>query len=191
MNAKLVLRFLPRLAAVSATATAFAQPIITAEPRTQFQWEAKRVSLNVTATGTAPLTYQWQFNGTNLPDATDPDLTMTNVELAHDGQYRAIISDATQTVTSQVARVMVRAWPQPTGPHIAELAQLDMNMHTVMLNNALPGGSLAVVKDGRVVFARAYGFADVENNEPYQPDSLCRSASQAKIITAANGDESG
>ena len=48
----------------------------------------------------------------------------------------------------------------------------------------LPGGALAIVKDGRLVFARGYGLADIQNQEPVQPDSLFRIASLSKQVTA-------
>lgn len=49
----------------------------------------------------------------------------------------------------------------------------------------IPGGAVAIVKDGRLVFARGYGLADIGNAEPVQPDSLFRIASLSKPITAA------
>lgn len=48
----------------------------------------------------------------------------------------------------------------------------------------IPGGAIAVVKDGRLVLAKGYGLAEVENEEPVQPDSLFRIASISKPITA-------
>ena len=48
----------------------------------------------------------------------------------------------------------------------------------------IPGGAVAVVKDGKLVLARGYGLADVECDEPVQPDSLFRIASISKPITA-------
>ena len=58
-------------------------------------------------------------------------------------------------------------------------------MQSMLLTYAIPGGSLAVVKDGRLVFARGYGWADVEHDEPFQPDSRCQIDSLSKTITAA------
>jgi len=186
MKTKQILTAWLRFSALGVAATALAQPVITTQPRTQFQWENKRVSLEVRATGAAPFRYQWQFNGADLPEATNRVFNLPRVQLTHDGSYRVVVTDAAGGVTpSEVARLMVRAWPAPSGPEIPELARLDTNMEAAMLANAIPGASLAVVKDGRLVFARAYGFADVENNEPYQPDSLCRGGSLAKTITAA------
>ena len=49
----------------------------------------------------------------------------------------------------------------------------------------MPGGAVAVVKDGRLILARGYGWADVESHEPVAPDSLFRIASLSKSLTAA------
>ncbi len=53
-----------------------------------------------------------------------------------------------------------------------------------MEKHDIPGGAVAIAKDGRLVFARGYGFADVESKEPVQPDSFFRIASVSKSITA-------
>jgi len=48
----------------------------------------------------------------------------------------------------------------------------------------LPGASLAVARDGRLVYARGFGLADPESGELVRPDSLFRIASLSKPITA-------
>lgn len=48
----------------------------------------------------------------------------------------------------------------------------------------VPGGALAVVKDGRLVYAKGYGWADREKKAPVTPTSLFRIASVSKPITA-------
>ena len=48
----------------------------------------------------------------------------------------------------------------------------------------VPGGAIAVVKDGRLVLAKGYGLADVENEDLVQPDSMFRIASISKPVTA-------
>src|SRR5450759_2149528 len=45
-----------------------AQPVITTQPTNQIVLNGSNVTFNVAAAGTAPFTYQWQFNGTNLPN---------------------------------------------------------------------------------------------------------------------------
>src|SRR5579872_5628762 len=47
-----------------------------------------------------------------------------------------------------------------------------------------PGGALAVSKDGRLVYARGFGLADVEHRQAVEPNSLFRIASLSKPFTA-------
>ncbi|MCH7605525.1 MAG: beta-lactamase family protein [Chloroflexi bacterium] len=72
----------------------------------------------------------------------------------------------------------------PTGMPVPAMASFDQVVTGLMERWQVPGGALAVVKDGRLVFARGYGLADVERNEPVQPDSLFRLASVSKPITS-------
>ena len=51
-----------------ATLVVYLPVAITGQPQSQTVPAGSDVTLSVTATGTAPLTYQWQFNGTNLPN---------------------------------------------------------------------------------------------------------------------------
>ena len=64
-------------------------------------------SFTVTATGPAPLGYQWQFGGTNLSGATSSSLTLTNVQPAAGGSYTVAVSDAAGSVTSAPAVLTV------------------------------------------------------------------------------------
>ena len=57
-------------------------------------------------------------------------------------------------------------------------------MGDLMARWQLPGGQVALAKDGRLVLNRGYGLADVERGEPVQPTSLFRIASVSKAITA-------
>ena len=57
-------------------------------------------------------------------------------------------------------------------------------MQQALARYSVKGGALAVVKDGHLVFARGYGWADSEAQVPVQPDSLFRWASTSKTLTA-------
>lgn len=72
-----------------------------------------------------------------------------------------------------------------TGKSFADLAAFDQLMRAFVKQNEIPGASLAVVKDGRLVYARGFGYADVDKKEPVQPFSLFRIASISKPITSA------
>ncbi|HVS40383.1 MAG TPA: serine hydrolase domain-containing protein [Gemmataceae bacterium] len=71
-----------------------------------------------------------------------------------------------------------------TGKADPRLAAFDRLMTDFIKKNRLPGGALAVAKNGRIVYARGFGYADVDEMEPVQPDSLFRIASISKPFTA-------
>jgi N-acyl-D-amino-acid deacylase len=71
-----------------------------------------------------------------------------------------------------------------TGREIPELAELDRLMAALMTKWKLPGGQLAVAKDGTIVLSRGYGHADPDRGTLVQPDSLFRTGSVAKTLTA-------
>lgn len=72
-----------------------------------------------------------------------------------------------------------------TGRLVPELAAYDRAMLGLIARWDIPGAALAIAKDGRLVSARGYGLAYVEENEPVQPTSLFRIGSVSKPITAA------
>ena len=69
----------------------------------------------MTALGTAPLSFQWLQNGTNLDNVGNvsgvqtPTLTLANVAGNNAGTYQAIVSNSWGSVTSQVATLTVLA----------------------------------------------------------------------------------
>jgi len=71
-----------------------------------------------------------------------------------------------------------------TGRQFAELKPFDELMEGFVRDNELPGAALAVAKDGRLVYARGFGYADIEQKQPVQPESLFRIASISKPFTA-------
>jgi CubicO group peptidase (beta-lactamase class C family) len=62
---------------------------------------------------------------------------------------------------------------------------LDSVMRRGMESEHLPGAVFTLVQDGRVVFAKGYGFADVDAKRPVSPDStIFRIGSITKVFTA-------
>ena len=69
-------------------------PVIVAQPQSQAVAAGGAVTLTVEATGTAPLSYQWLFNGGALAGATRPLLVLSNVQPGQAGDYAAVIANA-------------------------------------------------------------------------------------------------
>ena len=61
--------------------------------------------------------------------------------------------------------------------------RIDNAMNDVMNRHAPPGISVAVVRDGKLVAAKAYGSADLAGTQPLRPDALFRVASVSKPVT--------
>jgi N-acyl-D-amino-acid deacylase len=70
------------------------------------------------------------------------------------------------------------------GQAVAGMESYDRLVAGLMKKWKIPGGQVAVVKSGRLVLARGYGWANVEAKQPVQPNSLFRIASVSKPITA-------
>src|SRR5437660_9542557 len=71
-----------------------------------------------------------------------------------------------------------------TNGFLSPFLPFDREMQKFMSARNVPGGALAVVKDGRLVYTRGYGWADRENKVPVKPTSLFRIASISKPFTA-------
>jgi N-acyl-D-amino-acid deacylase len=71
------------------------------------------------------------------------------------------------------------------GRRVPGMASYDRLVPELMSTWGIEGGAVAVVKDGRLVYARSYGWADLDAGEPVEPASLFRIASVSKPITAA------
>lgn len=61
--------------------------------------------------------------------------------------------------------------------------RIDAAMNDVMQRHAPPGIAVAVVRDGKLVVANAYGTADLAGTETLRPDHLFRVASVSKPVT--------
>ena len=79
--------------------------------------------------------------------------------------------------------------PQPTmpisGTAVPGAAGVDKAISELMTRWGIPGGALGIMKDGRLVYARGFGYADVEAQKVATPDALFRIASVSKPVTAA------
>ncbi len=99
----------------NALLTVLAPPVLTRQPANQSVGEGANVAFTVAATGTAPLSYQWRFNGANLVDggsisgATTPGLALANVRPVHAGSYSVAVSNLAGRVISSNALLAVAA----------------------------------------------------------------------------------
>jgi Immunoglobulin domain len=82
-------------------------PVILAQPESQCVFLGGNATLAVTVSGTTPLSYQWQFNGTNISGATASTLSLDDVQFADGGSYTVVVSNLLGSVTSAPAVLTV------------------------------------------------------------------------------------
>ncbi len=71
-----------------------------------------------------------------------------------------------------------------TGVADADMVPFDSLMREFIATNHVPGATLAVTRNGKLVYARGFGYADLEHKTPVRPNSLFRIASVSKPFTA-------
>jgi hypothetical protein len=111
-------------------------PSITAQPQSQTVMPGTNVTFSAAASGTPPLLYQWQRNGTNISGATTNVFNLTNVFLTDEGNY-------IMTVTNSAGRA---------GTDSATLTVLRPPPAHFDSANLLPDGTLRLVATGGVNF---------------------------------------
>lgn len=106
-----------------------AVPVILTQPATnQTAVVGATVSFTVVAEARTLISYQWQRNGTDLPGATNPTLTLTNVGLDQSGTYTVKVTSSAGSVTSNPAVLVVGGG-----------AELDVHMYAGLAITGTPG----------------------------------------------------
>jgi hypothetical protein len=83
-------------------------PTITTQPANQTVTAGQTATFSVVAAGTAPLTYQWQKNGSVISGATAASYTTPVTTTADSGElFRAVVSNSAGNVTSNSASLTV------------------------------------------------------------------------------------
>jgi Lysyl oxidase/Concanavalin A-like lectin/glucanases superfamily/Immunoglobulin domain/Immunoglobulin I-set domain len=94
-------------------------PAVTVVPGSQSVAQGGNAVFTANASGTPPLSFQWQFGGAPIGGATGATLTVSNVQTANAGGYSVVVTNSVNSVTSAVATLNVLLPPvitsQPTG----------------------------------------------------------------------------
>jgi outer membrane protein assembly factor BamB len=85
-------------------------PGITTQPSNVTTTAGNTATFNVAASGSDPLSYQWQKNGTAISGATAASYTTPAVQLADDGAlFSVVVTNSAGSVTSSGAKLSVTA----------------------------------------------------------------------------------
>lgn len=92
------------------------KPWVTVQPLSQPALSGHPVTFEGTVSGTPPLSFQWQYEATDLPGATEAVLTLPAVERTDSGAYRLVVRNGLGTAISADAVLTVSDAP-PTIPN--------------------------------------------------------------------------
>lgn len=87
--------------------TLIVPPQIVAQPQSVTVLQGNNAAFRVTATGTAPLSYQWTFNGNPISGATLNSFTVSSARVSDAGSYAVVVSNDAGPLTSATATLSV------------------------------------------------------------------------------------
>lgn len=82
------------------------------------------------------------------------------------------------------AQTVVNASPESAGFSSERLKKLDNSMNEWVEKGYMNGGAALIIRNGKIVYHKAFGFNDLDTKEPLQKDGIFRIASQTKAITS-------
>jgi hypothetical protein len=158
---------------------------VVTHPRSQTVAIGANVTLNAVGAGDAPLSFRWLFNGVTLLNATNSNLSLTNLTPAKAGSYSVVISNFSGAITSRPAIVRVKT----TGFPVVFSDDFETNSAS---NWSVFWGATNGVPDYTLNWAYDYGgvnytFNGVTNQIPAAPNSPDGSTRAVKL-TVNNND---
>lgn len=127
-------------------------PIITAGPSAQSVAAGGTATFSVTATGDAPLSYQWFFEGQPIAGATGASLAVENVQLEDMGNYRVTVTNNVASATSENALLVVTGVaPSILTPPASQTVAAGTNVTFTTLVAGSPTMTYQWRKDGQPI----------------------------------------
>jgi pectate lyase len=82
-------------------------PVFNSQPASLVVLAGSSASFTAVAGGTAPISYQWNRNGTPIPGATSTTFSLSNVQTSDDGSYTLTATNNVGSATSNPAQLTV------------------------------------------------------------------------------------
>ena len=104
-------------------------PAIGTQPQNLTVNQGNSAIFTVVASGTAPLSYQWRFNGANIAGATASSYTRNNAQTNDAGNYSVVITNSVNSITSSNAALIVNVPPAITSQPQSVTTDLGMRCY--------------------------------------------------------------
>ncbi|MEP6663616.1 MAG: immunoglobulin domain-containing protein, partial [Verrucomicrobiota bacterium] len=124
-------------------------PVITIPPTNKSVILGSNATFTATATGSAPLSYRWQFNGMVISGATGSSYTVTNTQATNTGLYTVTVSNLINVVTSAPpASLSLIAPPQINTQPLSQTSNIGSNVTFTVAATGTPSPSFQWRWDG-------------------------------------------
>ena len=163
-----------------------AAPVITTQPQSETIAAGATASFDVSATGTAPLAYQWSENGVAINGATSSSYTTGQVTISDNGaQFTVLVTNGAGSVTSSAATLTVNSGggsgSVPLFVHVFILVEENHSFSDVIGNANMPYLNSLASANG---LATQY-YADAH---PSLPNYFELTTGEGTSITGSAGD---
>jgi len=86
--------------------------------------------------------------------------------------------------TSVVAQLNDSTDPTAAGFSPQRLARIDNAINAEISSGKIPGAVALIARNGKIVYQKSFGFADIDTQKPMQTSNIFRLASMTKAVTA-------
>ena len=139
-----------------------AAPSITTQPSSQSVVVGQTATFSVAATGTTPLSYQWQKGTTPITGATSATYTTPATISADDGtQFQVVVSNSVGSATSKAATLKVNAAGGASTDVLTyhnDIARTGQNLNETILTTS----NVTSAKFGKLGFYSVDGLVDAQ-----------------------------
>ena len=121
------------------------KPSITTQPKSQTVNEGNSATFSVTATGTAPLSYQWYKGSSKISGATSASYTISSAKTSDAGSYTVVVSNTAGSVTSSTVTLTVNG-TTPVDPNGTAVRSVNRSGKSATVTLKLePGEDVSVM----------------------------------------------
>jgi CubicO group peptidase (beta-lactamase class C family) len=85
---------------------------------------------------------------------------------------------------AQSAKTISLGKPGENGLSVERLGRIDQILSDYVAKGYIPGAVALIVRNGKIVYEKSFGYADVENKSALKNDNIFRIASQSKAVTS-------